>query len=40
MTTQTPAQSEWNYRCRVADPEGFEWTFGIHRPGEPRQDWS
>jgi uncharacterized glyoxalase superfamily protein PhnB len=28
--------NEWgNYRCRVADPEGFEWTFGTYRPGEP-----
>jgi uncharacterized glyoxalase superfamily protein PhnB len=31
-----PALSEWgNYRCRVADPEGYEWTFGTHRPGLP-----
>jgi uncharacterized glyoxalase superfamily protein PhnB len=30
----TPELSEWgNYRCRVADPEGYEWTFGTHRPG-------
>jgi len=28
-----PAASEWNYRCRVADPEGYEWTFGTYRPG-------
>lgn len=35
-----PGNTEWgNYRCRVVDPEGFEWTFGTHRPGEP-QDWS
>jgi uncharacterized glyoxalase superfamily protein PhnB len=33
-----PGHTEWgNYRCRVADPEGFEWTFGTHRPGEPTQ---
>ncbi len=32
----TPELSEWgNYRCRVADPEGYEWTFGTHRPGLP-----
>jgi uncharacterized glyoxalase superfamily protein PhnB len=30
-----PAKSEWNYRCRVADPEGYEWTFGTLRPGRP-----
>lgn len=31
-----PALSEWgNYRCRLLDPEGFEWTFGTHRPGQP-----
>ncbi|GAB3209892.1 VOC family protein [Marinactinospora endophytica] len=31
-----PADTEWgNYRCRVADIEGYEWTFGVHRPGEP-----
>jgi uncharacterized glyoxalase superfamily protein PhnB len=31
-----PANTEWgNYRCRVVDPEGFEWTFGTHRPGAP-----
>ncbi|TDC35902.1 VOC family protein [Kribbella albertanoniae] len=31
-----PAASEWgNYRCRVADPEGYEWTFGTYRPGIP-----
>jgi uncharacterized glyoxalase superfamily protein PhnB len=30
-----PGSTEWgNYRCRVVDPEGFEWTFGTHRPGE------
>jgi uncharacterized glyoxalase superfamily protein PhnB len=34
-----PEASEWNYRCRVVDPEGFEWTFGIHRPGEPQGEW-
>ena len=31
-----PDTTEWgNYRCRVADPEGYEWTFGTHRPGLP-----
>lgn len=36
-----PATTEWgNYRCRVLDPEGFEWSFGTHRPGEPQGDWS
>ena len=34
-----PSGTEWgNYRCRVLDPEGFEWTFGTHRPGAP-QEW-
>ncbi|MGW7679207.1 VOC family protein [Kribbella sp. NPDC054772] len=34
-----PELSKWgNYRCRVADPEGYEWTFGTHRPGLPA-DW-
>lgn len=29
-----PELTEWgNYRFRVADPEGYEWTFGTHRPG-------
>ncbi|TWD79988.1 putative glyoxalase superfamily protein PhnB [Kribbella amoyensis] len=32
----TPDTTEWgNYRCRVADPEGYEWTFGTHIPGQP-----
>lgn len=36
-----PEATEWgNYRCRVLDPEGFEWSFGVHRPGEPQGDWS
>ena len=37
-----PGTTEWgNYRCRVADLEGYEWTFGTHRPGEPVTDeWS
>ncbi|MQA82128.1 MAG: glyoxalase [Streptosporangiales bacterium] len=36
-----PESTEWgNYRCRVVDPEGYEWTFGTHRPGEPTGDWS
>jgi uncharacterized glyoxalase superfamily protein PhnB len=31
-----PATNQWgSYRCRVVDPEGFEWTFGTYRPGEP-----
>ena len=38
-----PAWTEWgNYRCRVRDPEGHEWTFGVHRPGEEvvaGQEW-
>lgn len=35
-----PADTEWgNYRCRVRDIEGYEWTFGTYKPGEP-QDWS
>lgn len=36
-----PEITEWgNYRCRVLDPEGFEWTFGTHCPGQPQGDWS
>jgi uncharacterized glyoxalase superfamily protein PhnB len=32
----TPDDTQWgNYRCRVADPEGYEWTFGTHIPGQP-----
>jgi uncharacterized glyoxalase superfamily protein PhnB len=34
-----PEASEWNYRCRVRDLEGYEWTFGTHKPGEPSGDW-
>ena len=35
-----PETSEWgNYRCRVRDPEGYEWTFGTYTPGEPSRDW-
>ena len=34
-----PEKSEWNYRCRVTDPQGVEWTFGTYKPGEPG-DWS
>ncbi|HEY8305562.1 MAG TPA: VOC family protein [Lapillicoccus sp.] len=30
-----PEQSEWNYRCRVVDPQGVQWTLGTYRPGEP-----
>ncbi len=34
-----PASTEWgNYRCRVVDLEGYEWTFGTHRPGETAGD--
>lgn len=30
-----PAWTRWgNYRCRVRDPEGREWSAGVHRPGE------
>jgi uncharacterized glyoxalase superfamily protein PhnB len=37
-TVWKPESTEWgNYRFRVLDPEGFEWTFGIHRPGQPTQ---
>ncbi len=29
-----PGPTPWgNYRCRVLDPEGVEWTVGTHRPG-------
>lgn len=35
-----PEPTEWgNYRCRVLDPEGYEWTFGTHKPGEPVGEW-
>jgi uncharacterized glyoxalase superfamily protein PhnB len=35
-----PEGTEWgNYRCRVRDIEGYEWTFGTHKPGEPAGDW-
>ncbi|MDN5861341.1 MAG: VOC family protein, partial [Pseudonocardia sp.] len=31
-----PERTEWgNYRTRVLDPEGFEWTVSTHRPGLP-----
>jgi uncharacterized glyoxalase superfamily protein PhnB len=30
-----PEQSQWNYRCRVVDPQGVEVTVGTYRPGEP-----
>ncbi len=34
-----PGVTEWgNYRCRVVDPEGYEWTFGTYEPGLP-QPW-
>jgi uncharacterized glyoxalase superfamily protein PhnB len=36
-----PESTEWgNYRCRVRDPEGYEWSFGTHKPGEPVGDWN
>lgn len=36
-----PQSTEWgNYRCRVLDPEGYEWSFATHRPGESQADWS
>jgi uncharacterized glyoxalase superfamily protein PhnB len=39
VTVWEPAPTEWgSYRFRVLDPEGYEWTFGIHRPGEPEVD--
>ena len=29
-----PKDSEWGTRrCRVLDPEGYEWSFGSYRPG-------
>ncbi|WP_410651870.1 VOC family protein [Amycolatopsis sp. cmx-4-54] len=32
-----PENTEWgNYRCRVDDLEGYEWTFGTFVPGEPQ----
>lgn len=35
-----PTDTEWgNYRCRVRDLEGYEWTFGTYKPGEP-QEWA
>jgi uncharacterized glyoxalase superfamily protein PhnB len=35
-----PETTEWgNYRCRVRDLEGYEWSFGTHKPGEPAGDW-
>lgn len=35
-----PADTDWgNYRCRVRDLEGYEWTFGTYKPGEP-QEWA
>ena len=34
-----PETSEWgNHRCRFHDPEGYEWTLGVHRPGLAN-DW-
>lgn len=41
VSVWTPEWTDWgNYRCRVLDPEGFEWSFGVHRPGEPAPEWS
>ncbi|MBB4909228.1 VOC family protein [Actinophytocola algeriensis] len=35
-----PENTEWgNYRCRIRDLEGYEWSFGTHKPGEPSEDW-
>ncbi|GIH28997.1 glyoxalase [Acrocarpospora phusangensis] len=35
-----PAGTEWGqYRCRVLDIEGYEWTFGTLRPGQSQTDW-
>ncbi|HEX6360220.1 VOC family protein [Actinophytocola sp.] len=35
-----PESTEWgNYRCRVRDLEGYEWSFGTHKPGEPNGEW-
>ena len=29
-----PETTEWGTRrCRVLDPEGYEWSFGIYEPG-------
>ncbi len=29
-----PEATEWgNYRCRILDIEGYEWSFGTHAPG-------
>ncbi|WP_191257073.1 VOC family protein [Amycolatopsis oliviviridis] len=40
-TVWKPENTEWgNYRFRVDDLEGYEWTFGTHIPGEPQTDWS
>lgn len=34
--TWQPGWTQWgNYPMRVLDPEGREWTFGVHRPGQP-----
>ncbi|ONF65619.1 VOC family protein [Amycolatopsis keratiniphila] len=36
-TVWKPENTEWgNYRCRVDDLEGYEWTFGTYVPGEPQ----
>lgn len=36
-----PEATEWgNYRCRVLDLEGYEWSVATHRPGESSAHWS
>jgi uncharacterized glyoxalase superfamily protein PhnB len=33
-----PEDTEWgNYRCRVRDPEGYEWSICTYKPGEPHE---
>ena len=40
-TIWKPENTEWgHYRFRVADLEGYEWTFGTHKPGQPAAEWS
>ncbi|KZB82277.1 VOC family protein [Amycolatopsis regifaucium] len=40
-TVWEPTNTEWgNYRFRVDDLEGYEWTFGTYVPGLPQADWS
>jgi uncharacterized glyoxalase superfamily protein PhnB len=36
MPVYGPESTEWgNYRCRVRDLEGYEWSVCTHKPGEP-----